>query len=63
MRLRFLLVDAWTAFKYRHAFQTAQRRASWETSGAGPRVTAPREQRRQWKSVLRFNANRISARN
>jgi hypothetical protein len=54
IRLRFVLADLWTSMKHRHAFETAQRCASWKETIAPPRVTAPREQRRQWRKVLRF---------
>lgn len=55
MRLRYLLIDWLTAVKHRQAFETAQRLAAWKVEKrTAPRVTAPLEQRRQWRKVLRF---------
>lgn len=54
MRLRFLLADWLTAFKYRHGFLTTQRRTSWKVAKKQPAVTAPKDARKQWRTVLRF---------
>lgn len=54
MRLRYLLTDWWTARKYRHAFLTLQKCASWKPAKTAPTASAPKDSRRQWKPVLRF---------